>query len=105
MSSSLKRIGTKLMWHIKAFETPVFQRLELAQRALIKSTKAKRLQSFLYQNIVLLHMKTLIGGLLEKEKMPFGVPIIWCEQADRSTDCFFCPSNTKKFLKRRLIKN
>ena len=46
MSSSLKRIGSKLMWHIKAFETPVFQRLKLAQRALIKSTKAKRLQSF-----------------------------------------------------------
>ena len=36
------------------------------------------------------------------KKMTFGVPMIWREQADRFTDCYFFLTNIKGFSKKQV---
>ena len=43
-----------------------------------------------------------LGG--KKKKMPFGVPMIWREQADHFTDCYFCLTNIKEFSQKNKSK-
>lgn len=52
-------------------------------------------------SFICLTCKVNLRGWLRKAKtnnhMPFGIPVIWREQTDHTTDCYFCMSNITGF--------
>ena len=39
-----------------------------------------------------------------REKLAFGIPMVWREQKDHSTDCYFCLMKTSGFSKKNKSK-
>jgi len=35
-------------------------------------------------------MRSIIDKQFKRNQMPFVVPIVWREQSDHVTDCYFC---------------
>ena len=40
----------------------------------------------------------------KKKKMPYGIPMVWREQADHTTDCYFCLTDIKGFSRKNKSK-